>query len=98
MFGRGWTKDDRFLIRLLIIFGLGYLAYRVVRSWMATQFLDKQQTKNQKPQPIEDIMIKDPYCGAYFPQRQGETLRYDGQDLFFCSKECRDKFIKEKQA
>lgn len=37
-------------------------------------------------------MVKDPYCEAYFPQRKGVPLALDGKDLYFCSKECRDKY------
>lgn len=43
---------------------------------------------------IDDIMIKDPFCETYFPKRNGFHLRFDGEDLFFCSNECRDKFLK----
>ena len=42
---------------------------------------------------IDDVMIKDPYCEVYFPRRSGIHLRHDGQDLYFCSAECRDKFV-----
>ena len=42
---------------------------------------------------IDDVMIKDPVCEVYFPKRDGVHLKTDGQDLYFCSPECRDKFI-----
>jgi YHS domain-containing protein len=42
---------------------------------------------------IDDVMIKDPVCDVYFPQRNGVHLNADGQDLYFCSRECRDKFV-----
>jgi YHS domain-containing protein len=47
---------------------------------------------------IDDVMIKDPYCEAYFPRRSGVHLRQDGQDLYFCSAECRDKFVESQDA
>lgn len=77
--------------------GLGYLAYRVVKSWMATPFVTRKQDKSGNTQAIDDVMIKDPQCGVYFPKRQGVPLRHEGKSLFFCSKACRDKFIQEKQ-
>ena len=42
---------------------------------------------------IDDVMIKDPVCKVYFPKRDGVHLKTDGQDLYFCSSGCRDKFI-----
>jgi uncharacterized protein len=38
-------------------------------------------------------MIKDPYCQAYFPRRNAVHLNFRGSDLYFCSKNCRDKYI-----
>ena len=38
-------------------------------------------------------MIKDPYCEAYFPKRNAVHLNLNANDLYFCSKECRDKYI-----
>jgi YHS domain-containing protein len=42
---------------------------------------------------IDDVMIKDPFCNVYFPKRDGVRLNLDGKDLYFCSAECRDKFM-----
>jgi YHS domain-containing protein len=38
-------------------------------------------------------MVKDPYCGVYFSRKDGVDLKIDGQDLYFCRNECRDKFV-----
>jgi YHS domain-containing protein len=45
------------------------------------------------PGQIDDIMVKDPFCDVYFPKREGIHLNINGEDLYFCSTECRDKFI-----
>jgi YHS domain-containing protein len=45
---------------------------------------------------IDDIMIKDPYCEVYFPKRTGVHLKHAGEDLYFCSADCRDKFLAER--
>ncbi|RLC13066.1 MAG: hypothetical protein DRI57_16995 [Deltaproteobacteria bacterium] len=41
-------------------------------------------------------MIKDPVCEVYFPKRDGVHLSVDGQDVYFCSEECRDKFMESR--
>ena len=87
-------------MRLLIFLGLFYLLYRVVKSWMASQHTSKTATYHQKPAEIDDVMVKDPFCEVYFPKRDGIRITHAGQELFFCSTQCRDKFIEahsEKQ-
>jgi YHS domain-containing protein len=42
---------------------------------------------------LDDIMFQDPYCEVYFPKQSGYHVKNEGEDLYFCSKECRDKFM-----
>ena len=42
---------------------------------------------------IDDEMVKDPYCEIYFTKRDGVHLRHRGEDLYFCSEACRDKYV-----
>jgi YHS domain-containing protein len=42
---------------------------------------------------IDDVMIKDPFCEAYFPKRNAVHLNIDGEDLYFCSTGCKDQYI-----
>jgi YHS domain-containing protein len=41
-------------------------------------------------------MIKDPFCEAYFPKRTGVHLNFGGKDLYFCSRQCKDKYFAER--
>ncbi|MBW1728928.1 MAG: hypothetical protein JRI63_11780 [Deltaproteobacteria bacterium] len=50
---------------------------------------------NKTAGEIDDVMIKDPFCEIYFPKKDGVHLRINGKDLYFCSKECRDKFLEK---
>ena len=87
-------------MRLLIFLGLLYLLYRVVKSWMASLNAPKTGPYDQRTPEIDDVMVKDPFCEVYFPKRDGIRITYEGQELYFCSTECRDKFIEahsEKQ-
>ncbi|MEJ2657760.1 MAG: hypothetical protein P8012_11285 [Desulfobacterales bacterium] len=47
---------------------------------------------------IDDDMVKDPYCGVYFSKKDGVHLNLDGQDLNFCSEECKDKYLEKRQS
>jgi YHS domain-containing protein len=81
-------------MRLLILAGLVYLAYRAMKSWMR---IDGRPSERRSAGPrageVDDIMVKDPFCEAYFPKRNGVSLTFEGRELLFCSKECRDKFV-----
>ena len=79
------------MIRFLILLGIGYFGYKLVKNWISGN-VSKIVTTHSADQ-IEDIMVKDPYCEVYFPKREGVHLKVDGEDLYFCSKACRDKFI-----
>ena len=81
------------MIKILILLGVGYLLYRAMKSWM---FPDARPPKNvsaKRAGQIDDVMIKDPYCETYFPRRDAVHLNLSGNDLYFCSKECRDKYM-----
>lgn len=82
-------------MRFLIILGLIYLAYRVIKSWMLQRGPSKTKVSREAAGEIDDVMVKDPYCEVYFPKRNGVHLNINGKDLYFCSTECRDKFIAE---
>ena len=71
---------------------MGYLLYRSLRSWMFPD-MKKNKVFGNKTGQIDDVMIKDPYCEAYFPKRNAVHLNIDTNDLYFCSKECRDKYV-----
>ena len=42
---------------------------------------------------IDDVMVQDPLCKVYFPKRDAYRLKYGGKELYFCSAECKNKFI-----
>jgi len=84
------------MIKFLILFGVGYLLYRAMKSWMFPDDRQKKNVSDQAAGQIDDVMIKDPYCEAYFPRRDAIHLNLSGTDLYFCSEECRDKYLADQ--
>ena len=80
------------MLKFLILLCVGFLLYRSLKSWMSPDVTRKTVSRKKAGQ-IDDVMIKDPYCEAYFPKRNAVHLNLDDNDLYFCSKECRDKYI-----
>jgi len=81
-------------MKLLIIILIGYLAYRSFRSCLLKNTMQQQNAmQGEAGGEIEDDMVKDPYCDVYITRRDGVHLRHAGEDLYFCSEECRDKYL-----
>ncbi len=81
------------MIRFIILAVVGYVFYRALKSWMFPAPGASNTVADKSIGKIDDVMIKDPYCEAYFPKRNAVHLNFDGQDLYFCSAECKDKYI-----
>ena len=85
------------MIRFLIFAGLAYVGYRALKSVIGGGASKKVPSSDKSSGKIDDVMIKDPYCEAYFPKRDGVHYRHDGEDLYFCSEDCKAKFIEMKK-
>ena len=81
------------MIKFLILLAVGYLLYRSMRNWMFPDARQKKNVSSRANGQIDDVMIKDPFCEAYFPRRKAVTSKINGNVYYFCSKACRDKFI-----
>jgi YHS domain-containing protein len=80
--------------RLLIFTILGLVIYRVVKSRLIST--GHYNNPNVNLQAVDDVMIKDPICGAYFAQRNGVTLNTSQEVVYFCSNECREKYAAQQ--
>lgn len=81
-------------MKLLLLIIIAYLAYRAVKSWVVRNLQVPGQDGSHNPK-IDDVMVKDPVCGVYFPQREGIELRHGGELYVFCSTACRDRFVED---
>lgn len=80
-------------MKLLIILAVGYLCYRAMKNWMMSGPPPPDEVSSASAGEIDDVMIQDPVCGVYFPKGSSVGLQYKGEELFFCSQECKAKFI-----
>ena len=81
------------MIRIIILAVVGYVAYRAIKSWMFPAASSSESVAGRNTGEIDDVMIKDPYCEAYFPKRNAVHLHFDGKDMHFCSTQCKDNFL-----
>ena len=83
-------------MRLLILLVLGYLLFRALKSLLGGRSaLDRRGVGGSggRGTQIDDLMVQDPQCGIYLAKREGVALAHEGQTLYFCSAECRDRFV-----
>lgn len=83
-------------IRLLIIAILGAVLYRALKSWLGNSGPNLEESGCGPPSQVDDVMIKDPVCGIYFPQRDGVLLKATEEVLYFCSTKCRDTYLAQQ--
>jgi YHS domain-containing protein len=50
----------------------------------------------QSGQVITDEMVIDPHCHVYIPKREAITAKIAGKTVYFCSKECKEKYSQAK--
>ena len=81
------------MIRFIILIVVGYVAYRALKAWMFPNDSASKSVSGKAAGKIDDVMIKDPFCEAYFPKRNAVHLNFGGKDLYFCSTECKTKYI-----
>jgi YHS domain-containing protein len=82
-------------VKLLLLIIIAYLAYRAGKSWLM-RYLQGSAQDGSRNLNIDDVMVKDPVCGIYFPRREGLELHHGGNTYVFCSAGCRDRFLREQ--
>jgi uncharacterized protein len=80
-------------MKLLVLLVVGYICYRTIKKWIMTGSPSADKVASASVGEIDDVMIQDPVCGVYFPKGNGIELQYRGEELFFCSQECKAKFM-----
>ncbi len=81
------------IVRLVIVLLSFYVVFRVIRYIMSQSPIMSGPVSQKPLDGIDNVMIQDPWCHVYFQKKEGVHLRHGGKDLYFCSAECRDKFL-----
>jgi YHS domain-containing protein len=79
------------MIRVFLYGILIYVGYRIVKPWIVS-FM-KSDEDNSVPSSEDTELIRDPQCGTYFLRQRGIEARIGGKRIYFCSEECRDKYL-----
>ena len=79
----------RQLLFLVLVVALGYLMSSLVFAKRRVP----RQAGRQTPPTVAQEMVRDPVCQLYLPRTEAIRRKVRGQELFFCSPGCLDKFL-----
>jgi YHS domain-containing protein len=82
----------RFFVFIILI----YVLYKVIKN-IGQLKPEKNENYQFKQSPVggEDL-IEDPVCHTYVPLSQAFKKEISGNDYYFCSKLCSEKYVSEK--
>jgi len=83
------------IFRLVFYLIVAYVIYFFLRLLLsprrpARRHSDRTQSSN--------IMVKDETCNTYLPREDAILEKADGREYYFCSQECRQKFLGRKKS
>ncbi len=84
------------MIKNIILIAVVYFVYKTIKTALLkdSNMDNKEDFGSNAGSSADDVMIKDPQCGVYFPQKDGISLKQGRETLYFCSDECRDEYKK----
>jgi len=80
------------LFKLIIWIGIIYFGYKFIKNRIVPNISSDNRSYPPNNE-IANLMVKDPMCEVYIPKRNSIYVKIDGEDFYFCSKECRNKFL-----
>lgn len=82
------------LFKVILYAAIAYLIYIIIKFYQSLKRLKKPpQKSDSKP----GIMVKDEVCNTYLPKEDAIKENYKGKEYYFCSDECRKKFLESKK-
>lgn len=84
------------MIRNILFLFLIFAFYQMWKGFTRTTTKAKNISSDNGLGLIDDEMVKDPICQTYIPKSSAIKTRIAGQEHYFCSPTCAEKFKGEK--
>jgi uncharacterized protein len=81
--------------RLIFYFIAAYVLYVFLRFLLFPRRPSGRPA--DRPQP-SGVMVKDETCNTYLSREEAILETVDGKDHYFCSQECRRKFLERRKS
>lgn len=82
------------LFRLIFYLVVAYVIYVVLRLLLSPRRPDRREANRARS---SGVMVKDETCNTYLPREEAILEKVDGREYYFCSQECRQKFLEQKK-
>ncbi|MCB2183906.1 MAG: YHS domain-containing protein [Desulfobulbaceae bacterium] len=85
-------------VKLIVLGVLFYLLYRLLFGGKKSKTQEQQPPKSvaDKSSTSQDILVEDPVCHTYVPQKQAIPAVKNGKKYYFCSNKCCQEFLADK--
>jgi len=80
--------------RLVFYLTVAYVIYLFLRLLLAPRRPASRHTFRRQP---SGVMVKDETCNTYLPREEAILEKADGKEYYFCSQECRKRFLEQKK-
>jgi len=80
--------------RLVFYLIVSYVIYLFLRLLLSPRRPARPQATRSQP---SGVMVKDETCNTYLPREEAILEKAEGKDYYFCSQECRQKFLEQKK-
>jgi uncharacterized protein len=84
------------LLRLVLFAFIAYVAFLFLRIYRGVKRMRPQA--GAPPRQVQGVMVKDEVCGTYIPRDEALVESRDGTEHYFCSDECRRRFLDRSKA
>jgi YHS domain-containing protein len=81
--------------RIIILALLCYILYRLLFSGKKKGKAPPQSVSDSAA-PTHDVLVEDPVCHTYVPQKQAIRAVKEGKAYYFCSEKCCQTFLADK--
>ncbi|MCK9296641.1 MAG: YHS domain-containing protein [Desulfobulbaceae bacterium] len=82
-------------LRIIILAALCYILYRLLFAGKKREKPPSRPVSPGSP-AVQDVLVEDPVCHTYVPQKQAIQAAKDGKIYYFCSEKCCQTFLAGK--
>lgn len=81
------------IVKILAIMVLLYVGYKIVKMFQRQKSQDVKAFPSDASQVKGEDLMQDPFCKTYVPKSQAYVKEIEGQEQYFCSQECCEKYL-----
>jgi YHS domain-containing protein len=78
----------RFFVFIILI----YFLYKIIKTVRQTKPAENKNYQFKSSEAGREDLVEDPVCHTYVPLSQAVKKEISGNDYYFCSKQCSEKY------